>query len=980
MMMNRFVGLILSLVFSLTCMGSGNVLTERYNQSYLDLSNGLPHNNVSDIFRDSNGFLWISTYGGGLVRYDGYDMMAPRLDLNSKSCRSITEDNFHRLWVAFDEGINIIDLMTMKSVIPNHAELRKLLSQSSIRTYRDAIGRIWIINDLQISLVSFTSQGEIDKIYNYPHPWRMLDIAICDVEGNGKPWLGIDGGLYRLVEKDGKLVREEISALLKPLQGHYITDILRRHNEVWITTNMGLYRFDPYQQKLFEYHHSIAPGALSHVFLSSLAVTADNRLLVGSLGGVNIYDDQTDSFTAWTTESSIPLKSDFVHCIREYQGQIWIGTESGGIVCLSPRRLLLRNSVHTADTRSLSPNAVNAMYVEPNGQLWVGTVEGGLNLREPGSLSYIHYTTSNSGLSHNSVSALAADKYGKLWIGTWGGGLCVTNRQGSHQVSRLELPGDYPWLTNFVGALAIDSINDGLWIGSNAGLFYYDFKTRQIEEPFEGCRSVTGCIGAIVDRDGFLWMGCMQGLRVVDLNSGRNGHRPFKTEGITHKLDEQNSRIVDKISSFYQTKDGTLWLGSNGYGLYRLVKDAKDPRGHFEALTTEDGLAFGGVKGIVEDLNGHLWVTTQNGLSVYDPKTHIFSNYFENEGLINQHFYWNSAMRDDSGVIYLGSEGGLIEVLGENTESKPKGKLVFTHLMVDNQDVMPDGEYLSEDISIASSIQLRASNRSFSISFSALDYGNEEQTMFNYRMKGLEDEWNTLMLGEHSVRYNALPAGRYVFEVRYLSAASTDHFETASIEVVVKPAFWNSWWFRLLLILLVVVLVIYGYNRRVAELKRREAEQLLNPIREVLEESEDPRKLQVRIRTILDNQERYMKSVSKSVEADLEEVQKNTKPFMERVMEIMEKNYMDSEFGVQEFCDALGMSRSVASKHLNAEAGVPVGQFIRNYRLNMAKEMLSSKTGNRNITEIAYAVGFNDPKYFTRCFTKQFGMNPSSWS
>ena len=978
--MNRFVGLILSLVFSLTCMGSGNLLTERYNQSYLDLSNGLPHNNVSDIFRDSNGFLWISTYGGGLVRYDGYDMMAPRLDLNSKSCRSITEDNFHRLWVAFDEGINIIDLMTMKSVIPNHAELRKLLSQSSIRTYRDAIGRIWIINDLQISLVSFTSQGEIDKIYNYPHPWRMLDIAICDVEGNGKPWLGIDGGLYRLVEKDGKLVREEISALLKPLQGHYITDILRRHNEVWITTNMGLYRFDPYQQKLFEYHHSIAPGALSHVFLSSLAVTADNRLLVGSLGGVNIYDDQTDSFTAWTTESSIPLKSDFVHCIREYQGQIWIGTESGGIVCLSPRRLLLRNSVHTADTRSLSPNAVNAMYVEPNGQLWVGTVEGGLNLREPGSLSYIHYTTSNSGLSHNSVSALAADKYGKLWIGTWGGGLCVTNRQGSHQVSRLELPGDYPWLTNFVGALAIDSINDGLWIGSNAGLFYYDFKTRQIEEPFEGCRSVTGCIGAIVDRDGFLWMGCMQGLRVVDLNSGRNGHRPFKTEGITHKLDEQNSRIVDKISSFYQTKDGTLWLGSNGYGLYRLVKDAKDPRGHFEALTTEDGLAFGGVKGIVEDLNGHLWVTTQNGLSVYDPKTHIFSNYFENEGLINQHFYWNSAMRDDSGVIYLGSEGGLIEVLGENTESKPKGKLVFTHLMVDNQDVMPDGEYLSEDISIASSIQLRESNRSFSISFSALDYGNEEQTMFSYRMKGLEDEWNTLMLGEHSVRYNALPAGRYVFEVRYLSAASTDHFETASIEVVVKPAFWNSWWFRLLLILLVVVLVIYGYNRRVAELKRREAEQLLNPIREVLEESEDPRKLQVRIRTILDNQERYMKSVSKSVEADLEEVQKNTKPFMERVMEIMEKNYMDSEFGVQEFCDALGMSRSVASKHLNAEAGVPVGQFIRNYRLNMAKEMLSSKTGNRNITEIAYAVGFNDPKYFTRCFTKQFGMNPSSWS
>ena len=552
--------------------------------------------------------------------------------------------------------------------------------------------------------------------------------------------------------------------------------------------------------------------------------------------------------------------------------------------------------------------------------------------------------------------------------------------KGAHQISRLELPGDYSWLTNFVGALAIDSINDGMWIGSNAGLFFYDFKSRQIEEPFEGCRSVTGCIGAIVDRDGFLWMGCMQGLRVVDLNSGRNGRRPFKTEGITHKLDEHNSRIVDKISSFYQTKDGTLWLGSNGYGLYRLVKDAKDQRGHFEALTKEDGLVFEGVKGIVEDLNGHLWVTTQNGLSVYDPKTQIFSNYFEKEGLINQHFYWNSAMRDESGVIYLGSEGGLIEVLGENAESKSKGKLVFTHLMVDNQDVKADGEYLSEDISISSSIQLRESNRSFSISFSALDYGNEEQAMFSYRMKGLEDEWNTLMLGEHSVRYNALPAGNYVFEVRYLSASSTDHFETASIEVVVKPAFWNSWWFRLILSVLFVLLIIYIYNRWASHLKQKEAEQLLNPIRKVLEESDDPRKLQTRIQNILDNQQRYKQSVSKSVEADKEEVLKSSKPFMERVMSVMEANYMNSDFGVQEFCDALGMSRTVVSKRLNAEVGIPAGQFIRNYRLNMAKELLSSKTGNRNITEIAYAVGFNDPKYFTRCFTKMFGTSPSSWS
>ena len=961
---------------------AGNPLTDRYNLTSLDLSNGLPHNHVSDIFMDSNGFLWISTYGGGLVRYDGYGVMEPHLDLNSKSCRSITEDNFHRLWVAFDEGINIIDLKTMKAVTPDHPELQKLLVLPSIRCYHDALGRIWIITDRQVSMVAFDDQGEVSQIYNYSHQWRMLDMAICDIEGNGKPWIGIDGGLYRLAEKGGKLVREEISALLRPLEDHYITDILKRNNSVWITTNMGLFRYDPYQQQLSEYHHSTAPGSLSHVFLSSLAVTSDNRLLVGSLGGVNIYDDQTDSFTAWTTESAVPMKSEFVDCIRVYNGYIWIGTESGGIACLAPQRLLLRNSVHTGNPHSISPNPVNAMYVEPDGRLWVGTVEGGLNLRERGSNDFIHFTTANSGLSHNSVSALAADHHGRLWIGTWGGGVCQTDRQGSHHISRLELPNEYNWRTGFVGALANDTINDGLWIGSNAGLFYYNYKTQRIEEPFDSCRSITGSIGVIVDREGCLWMGCMQGLIKVDLLSGSQGRRPFKYAVISHKLDEPQSRIVDKISSFCQTHDGTLWLGSNGYGLYRLVKDKGDPRGHFEALTTADGLAFAGVKGIVEDANGRLWITTQNGLSVYDPNTRSFSNYFESEGLVNQHFYWNSAVCDASGVIYLGSEGGLIEVLGENSEAKPHGKLVFTQLTVDNQEVMAGSEYLSDDITIARSIQLREGNRSFSIAFSALDYGNEGQAMFSYRMKGIDDEWTPLRLGEHSVRYSALPPGHYTFEVKYVSSQSTEQSAMASIEVIVHPAFWNSWWFRLLLSLFFVVLVLYIYNRWAAHLKRIEAEQLLNPIRKVLEESDDPRQLQGRIQNILDNQQRYRQSVSKSVEADKEEVLRNNRPLMERVMVLMEQNYMNSEFGVQEFCEALGMSRSIASKHLNAEAGMPVGQFIRfirNYRLNMAKELLSEKTGNRNITEIAYKVGFNDPKYFTRCFTKMFGVNPSNY-
>ena len=889
------------------------VLTERYNVSYLDLKDGLPHNNVSAIFVDSSGFLWVGTYGGGLVRYDGYGMMTPVMWLNSNSCKSIAEDRFKHLWVAFDEGTNIIDLRTMSGILPESLDknLQQLLSEPSTKTYCDAMGRIWLVTFSSVHMLTFNEQGHVANICSYAYHGNTPDVSIRDVEGNGRPWIGIDGGLFRMVEKNGRLVREEISPQFRALNGLYITDMLKRDNLIWITTNHGLFRFDPYQQKLDVYTN------LSHEFLSSLALTSDNRLLVGSLFGVNVYDDATDSFSVWNTASNPPLKSDFVHCLLMDKGLIWVGTESGGIAKLVPRQLLLQNYVHTASQASISPNPVNAMYVEPDGTLWVGTVEGGLNRmegekegRNEGEKGFRHFTKENSALSHNSVSALVADGKGRLWTGTWGGGLNVVDL-ASKTVYKVKMPAEAARLTNYIGALAYDATNDALWIGSNDGVFLYDFQTKKLQEPFDECQLIRGCIGSIIDNDGMLWMGCMQGVCIIDLKSRKNGKFSFR--GLRYRLDIPESRIYEKISSFCLTKDGTLWLGSNGYGLYRRRKGVRreGEKETFEVLTQADGLVNNAVKGIVEDHNGRLWITTQNGLSVYDPHSDTFTNYSQADGLASSQFYWNSAVIAPSGTIYLGSEAGVIEVSGENPEAARQGHLVFTRLMVDNQDIMAGSDYLKEDISIAKVITLSEGNRSFSLDFSALNYGYESQGIFSYRMKGFDNEWTLLKPGQRSVRYSALPVGDYTFEVKYESALSTVEAATISIDIVVKPHFWNSWWFRLLLSALFVVLIIHIYKRWVTELKRREAEQLMQPIRKVLEESKDPKQLQQRISNILDNQERYQKSVTRSVEADKEEVMKNTKPFMERVMEIMEQHYMDSEFGVQEFCDALGMSRSV---------------------------------------------------------------------
>lgn len=111
-------------------------------------------------------------------------------------------------------------------------------------------------------------------------------------------------------------------------------------------------------------------------------------------------------------------------------------------------------------------------------------------------------------------------------------------------------------------------------------------------------------------------------------------------------------------------------------------------------------------------------------------------------------------------------------------------------------------------------------------------------------------------------------------------------------------------------------------------------------------------------------------------------VSKNDDKFVEKLIEAIRENYKNSELDVQGFCEIMGMSKTLLNKKLQDSLGQSIGQFIRIYRLSIAREMLinNKERKNMNVSEIAYEVGFNDPKYFTRCFTKEYGTAPSVFS
>ena len=195
------------------------------------------------------------------------------------------------------------------------------------------------------------------------------------------------------------------------------------------------------------------------------------------------------------------------------------------------------------------------------------------------------------------------------------------------------------------------------------------------------------------------------------------------------------------------------------------------------------------------------------------------------------------------------------------------------------------------------------------------------------------------------------------------------------------PVLYNRWWFRLLAFLVIAVLVylfVRWYTRSISrkkDLLQQEVDRQMKELKKQKEELERKAEALAEQNALLQKQNEMiasnhtlMSSTASSRDSD----------FNTQLLEAIQKMYKDPELDVYKLADALGMSRTLLNEKIQEGFGLSIAQFIRTYRLNVAKEMISNGTNtDMNISEIAYEVGFNDPKYFTRCFTKEFNITPS---
>jgi len=835
--------------------------TDEYNIHFVTMDDGLMHHYIDDIYKDSMGFLWFST-GGGLSRYDGYkfvhyNMTSVPVALKGNFVHKVCEDNFNRLWVVSEGGLDVLDLGNCRLVdlfVEKKSDHLSFLDNPVINIMKDTKGDIWIYSN-KIYKIQLNEEGVIQDIFIYGEELHSeLFVALADVDNDGNIWAGFNNEIYKLFPADNNdLKAVPVSDKLMFESKTMIMKFLLKENDVWIGTDRGLYRYYRNEDVLKVYRSREGDSrTLSHDYVSELALTESSQLIAGTLKGINLYNASSDAFVQIAEENSTNergLNSNFINSIFYDDGILWLGTETGGVNKLSPRNAFIKNYTYDKNVQgSISRNPVNVIFEDQDENIWIGTVEGGLNLKKKGEEVFTHFTASSPArLSHNSVSALSMDDRQRLWVGTWGLGVTLLDMTHPDKLPVQYINSvQYPqYIPDFVGALTYDKRNQGMWIGTNQGLFFYDLESDSLQIPFRdnASNNINGIIGSMIDSDHKLWLGCAEGVYVIDLNRQQDGH--FSYVHLRYKLDNPQLKLVDKITSIYEDSDGVLWLGSDGFGIYRRI-EKNDGSYTFQSYTTSDGLANNNVKGLLEDDKGNLWISTINGLSCYNRKNNSFTNFYEEDGLVSGQFYWNAYCKSKSGLLYFGTLNGLVAVDPEMISSNATGySVTLTGFYVNNEKVYP-GKIINRDISVAKEIVLHEKTKSFSFDFSALNFRSTSNYVYVYRLLDYDESWIELPKNEHSVTYMNLPPGHYLFEVKYVPKGHSDMGEVTQINVRIKPYFYKTGWFITLVLLLIMLtfILLHYWRIRSYEHRQKVLEQIVEERTEEIEKQKGALTLQ----------------------------------------------------------------------------------------------------------------------------------------
>ncbi|MBN1926871.1 MAG: response regulator, partial [Prolixibacteraceae bacterium] len=584
---------------------------------------------------------------------------------------------------------------------------------------------------------------------------------------------------------------------------------------------------------------------LVHNTVNTINEDAKGGILVGSLGGLQSFDPETGMFFTFPQDGpgSFSLNNIFINTVFcDSTGNVWIGTEKGGVNKFNVFQNQFGFLANDPNNRnSLNENTINSIFKEEN-ILWIGTAGGGMNRLNTVTGKFMHFTHSafnTATLSSNYITSILKLPDGYLWTGTWGGGLNRFKTTGkSISVERITpfTPGVRNELVNyFVSSLVYDPTGL-LLVGTEGGLSVFNLNTSAfttiVLPPGQTPElSEIGCI--IKDSEDYYWLGTRNGLFRFHANmlSNFNKQAAFEIENYycyNHISEDSTSLPGNYVTSLLEDSEKNIWIGTYGKGIAKCHVD-KSGKLTCTNFSQKDGLSNNVAYGIQEDSNGNIWISTDYGLSMFNPKENIFRNFFKQDGLLNNQFYWSASYKSTDGTLYFGGTEGLNFFKPENIwEYKHLATPKITRFSVFNQEIKAGQKIhkiiaINKPVYLSDTIFLTYRDNNISFDFSSFDYYLPEKTRFAYKMQGIDKDWINVGSNRRYANYSNLAGGTYSFMLKAANSDGIWNEKPTEITIIITPPFWKTQFFKILLIFFVVITTftfIQLQLRRIIQQKR----------------------------------------------------------------------------------------------------------------------------------------------------------------
>lgn len=753
-----------------------------------DVSEGLSQNTVTCIQQDKQGFLWIGTQYG-LNKFDGHQFqyfVHQSGKENSLSKNQITEivyqENKDVLWIGtYGGGVDCYDIQADSFYHFNIAN--KYLTDNYITDLHiDTDAMLWIA----------TEKGGLNAIDTKTNKKLIQSSAFHFDQINSKYITAVNGqkdlllcGTWNDGLQIANLNKGTVSAF--DLNKAPIRTILQKNeSEYIIGTNKGIVGIRMENGKaIFDY--DLFPAANNSVILT-LTLDQQNNLFIGTENNGLFVLDKKGNYTKYTYDANQAnqISGNSIWAIFEDANNIlWLGFYLKGLNKIDANEHKF-NSIQnflTNENEYIELDLVSSLSSSSQDELlWIGTDGSGLySYHRPSGKYHSHDIWSKE--SKKVVTSLEVDNQDKLWVGTWQEGIKLYDLK-SKTVENIntKLAADRKVSSDFIHSILKDQ-EGNMWVAAfGAGVDI--FSNNKLKKSFTKPDLISLKITVIIE-------GCNNEIFIGTEESGVQKIKIDEQYNITHseiylnkkESESENHNIIDMLvdtecNTWVATPDGLIKISVNTEKV--------------EYYTTTDGLPSNMISSIEIDSEGVIWVSSNKGIFSFDPNSDNTQIYTTSDGLTSTEFSRESSLKTKSGEIYFGNTTGVNHFNPNQLIYNTIIPSVFiTDVRISDRPISkifkrPRSELLKED-----ALKLKYNQNDISFEFTALNFTQSDQNQFQFRLLGLEDEWQKIT-NTRTIAYRNLAPDNYVFEVRGSNNDNTWNLIPARFEFKVARAWYNS--------------------------------------------------------------------------------------------------------------------------------------------------------------------------------------------